>query len=158
MTRGEEWTRSAQLASTGEFTTVSWVSTGKVQEALIHCTVIQLGEGIPAAGGFPSFVKSQCDIPIVFDNGDIMFWHGVETLDIINMHPPLGGSKMPYAIEGGRGEWVGATGQGVIDCEFFTPPRCTAEGVVCKSPHLPEIVKLLNPPTLSKAGKKETFN
>ena len=147
VTRGEDWTLAAQLASTGNFTSANWVTTGKVTEALIHCTVIQLGAAI---GGFPSLIRSQCALPVLFDNGDMMLWHGVETINI-SWYPPRGGSQMPFAIEGGYGEWVGASGQGVINCEFFDPPTCTAEGAVCKGDKGPEISKLLNGG--SKAGK-----
>jgi hypothetical protein len=139
------------LASTGEFTESIWVSTGTVQKALIHCTVIQLGEEFN-----PFIVESQCNIPLVFDNGDMMFWQGVETIymyDEAIYIDEVSFSNMPFAIEGGRGEWVGATGQGYIDCEFYTPPQCTATGVVCKSELGPEIMKLM----YSKASK-ESFN
>jgi hypothetical protein len=128
--------------STGNFTSASWEADGKVVDALIHCTVIQLGPGIPEFGDFPSFIRSQCTLPIRFDNGDFMFWHGVETIDPM-LSPPLGGSKVPYAIEGGTGEWVGAVGEGLIQCEFFNPPKCSATGVVCKSDDQEVIAKML---------------
>lgn len=143
VTRGEPWEVAAQMASTGLFTSASWKSEGTVTEALIHCTVIQLGSPLPEYGGFPAFIKSQCDIPILFDNGDIMFWHGVETLNP-TWYPPQGGSEVPFAIEGGVGEWVGASGEGKIQCEFFDPPLCTAQGVVCKSSQFEEIKALLD--------------